>query len=536
MKGVAISDTMTDNSGLSDTTGTRLNVALGSASDKIPNAIKPTGPAVTNATVKYDTAAGAAKSQVFNGSLQVAGQPANTEPLTVTFSAVGLSSGSLNVAPKLLANGEAKTVGAVVQPAVFTYTNVDVLEQRTVKVGATSVTISNALKGSYIGMPVNTTNKDGTDSTICTSVNVAPGGMAMGPAGGTAYLNVVPTTISSNGATVYAQVTQYESGTSKKPIKATSNAVPVTTAEASSVGDTKAYKSLTFTYNAQDVGNASLGSAAAAATGGSLAWGPALSGFVPQGFTLGTFTASPTGAASISLSSKVVPATPAGALLTGGANIYGPVGSEAQILDSTVLATTANVSMSWRQRSSYESHLTNSPAPGEATLAAGTKWLTSDVVQVGGIPSSATAPVVYAMQLSFDNAINTQFDGATKGSMLNEFNANSLYLAQLTSSGVWQNAVTANGTYGGIYGSNAQAHVWDSLSDFLNTQLLKPGYTLESLLGSWGVDPAGQAWAIVDHSGTFAVTPEPATWMLLGAAAGAGLLLYRRRRSAATGK
>jgi hypothetical protein len=57
---------------LADTLATRLNITIGSATDK-------------NATVIYDTASGAAKGQIFNGALQVAGEPANTKPLVVSW-------------------------------------------------------------------------------------------------------------------------------------------------------------------------------------------------------------------------------------------------------------------------------------------------------------------------------------------------------------------------------------------------------------------------------------------------------------------
>jgi hypothetical protein len=51
-------------------------------------------------------------------------------------------------------------------------------------------------------------------------------------------------------------------------------------------------------------------------------------------------------------------------------------------------------------------------------------------------------------------------------------------------------------------------------------------------LGAWGVDTSAtpRVWAVVDHNSQFAVVPvpEPATWLLLAVAAGAGCRLKRR--------
>ncbi|MGA2066194.1 MAG: PEP-CTERM sorting domain-containing protein [Thermoguttaceae bacterium] len=414
----------------------------------------------------------------------------------------------LNIAPSLLTNGEAASVGAQVQAATLGY-NVDVVAQRQLAVATGPVTFNNVLSGSYKGTTVTSTNATGTDSNHATSVVVAPGGAAVaGPAG--VGVLVQATTISSGTATVYGQVTGYRNPGS--PLVTSSGTVRVVTAEAPSVGDTTPYPSKTVTYQVGDVGVATLGSG-----GGP---GPTLTGLVPQGFTLGTFTASPSGSPTYTpLSSRV---NPAGTLAGGSTNIYGPVGSEADILDSTPVSSNTTVSMQWRARNAYEANQPgNSGPPSGGSLPSGSSWLASDVVTVGINSPGAASPLAYAVQMSFNNNINAHFDpGATA---LSEFQEGSLYLAQLTSNG-WTKAGTGTGLN-------------ESLADFLNGTT--PGLTgtnsanLLSLVGSWGVDTtSGQysAWAIMNHGGTLAVVPEPATVTLLLSAGGAALLLYRRSR------
>jgi hypothetical protein len=450
--------------------------------------------------------------------IQSLNNPGQSDLLNVKFTSTGPHTGTLDLAASgssLLANGEAASAGAKLQPALLSYTSVTAVEQRKLVVGTPTVTFNNVLKGGYVGVTLNSTNAN-PDSNHTTSVVVSPTGAYNG------LVTVQATTVSANGAQVYGQLAQYTTGSNT-----VSQTVAVKTAEAASVGDTKAYPNLTFKYAAGNVGVAALG--------GTAAFGPALTGFVPKGFTLGSFQASTFGnPANVSLSSRV---NPVGTLAGGGTNIYGPVGSEAQILTSTGVGADTTVSMAWRPRSAYESGQTSTPAPGEtALLPGGIRWLTSDVVQVGMSPTpSPGSPIIYAMQMSFDNRINQQLDNGA--SALDEFNRGSLYLAELTPGGQWQNAVAGNASVG----ANSQTHVNDSLADFLNQKLanLSPAAIdgmLQSLVGSWGVDTnQDQAWAIIDHSATLAVVPEPASLMLL-ISAGAGLLLYCRRRNLGVGK
>jgi len=165
-------------------------------------------------------------------------------------------------------------------------------------------------------------------------------------------------------------------------------------------------------------------------------FGVPLTGLVPKGFTLGTFAAATTSSPMVSypLASKVPGALSVPGTTVNSTNVYGSVGSEAQILASTTVAgSDATVSMAWRPRNAYESAQTLTAPPGE-TLPVGSKWLTSDVLNLG-ITGGASTPV-YAMQMSFDNRINEYFD-PTGGSAADEFSHGALYLGELDS-GQWK--------------------------------------------------------------------------------------------------
>jgi hypothetical protein len=87
--------------------------------------------------------------------------------------------------------------------------------------------------------------------------------------------------------------------------------------------------------------------------------------------------------------------------------------------------------------------------------------------------------------------------------------------------------------------SASTTHLNEPLLAFLTTELNNtsnpahgsgPDAILQSLIGSWGVDiQTNHAWAILDHAGTMAVVPEPATIVMLLSGA-TGLVVYLRRR------
>jgi hypothetical protein len=201
------------------------------------------------------------------------------------------------------------------------------------------------------------------------------------------------------------------------------------------------------------------------------------------------------------------------------------VGSQCDILDSTALSGNSTVTMAWRNRNSVENG-TMASSPTEQ-LPSGVQWLTSDVVEIAGVPSSTT----YAMEMSFDDGINNVLDSGAVAAVTGS------YLAKMVTTGsvsTWVNAALASTS-----GSLAQTGVADTLSDFLANEYashtnLTHDQLLTALAGSWGVSVVpggvGSSWAIINGGGgDFAVVPEPSTFALLGAGF-VGLIAYRVRR------
>jgi hypothetical protein len=189
--------------------------------------------------------------------------------------------------------------------------------------------------------------------------------------------------------------------------------------------------------------------------------------------------------------------------VTGTTDGAGFLGTTATLLEGTnTLSQAAAISMAWRNRATVEK--TNQPP-----LPPWAAYLASDVVDLRG-----TQGTTFVLQMDYQ--VSTPVDNLTNGSVcIGWFDP---------TNGVWENAaetdlrgVTNDKFYDGSYSSFRQQHAGD----------------LGSLVGWWGIDVTsdldGEAWAVLDYDGEFAVVPEPGTIGLL-AAGGLGLAAYAWRR------
>jgi hypothetical protein len=385
-----------------------------------------------------------------------------------------------------------------------------------------------------------------TDSNHTTSVYVSGSGTANYSANGTTVYQP-PTPV---GVVSSTQTLVNSAGTTTVPVSVLVQGLGLTysgiaslnvsSAENASVHDTVPYAPVNMTYSVANVGLAATGGTAVSGSTTVQTFGAPLSAPVAAGSTLATFNpalAVGTTYTGVTMTSQVYATGTSGSNSTAlnspdtntiissmvvvtSANVYGTVGSQADILDSTALSSSTTMTMAWRGRNSSENGITGVHQP---IFPQGIWNLSSDVVDVEGVPSSTT----FAMEMSFDDGINTFLDGNQISTVYGA------YLAKWNGS-AWVNAA---GTV--TPGSLAQTAVADTLSDFLAGEYAAhPSLTHDQLLadlaGSWGVyiNPGGvgSSWAIVNNGdGQFAVVPEPSTLALLGAGLG-GLVAYRFRR------
>jgi hypothetical protein len=480
-------------------------------------------------TVKDPSGSGATAKFV----TPVIGAAGGTSTLSVSFGKVGIANGTFDVGSStkklLLLPADKQTTPA---GAMMNY-HVNVLEQRKLKVEKGTLKLGNVLAGAKIDTSYNVMTKN---AAAISATNVTIGSATFADANNAKnQLTTATTFVGGSASSTALKLTGYLTDYSLKA--KSKGAVGVVTAENASVGDNvKTYKDLKLSYTA-NVGIANkITKAPAGVT--DFAKSTVLSANVAAGDRAAYYNAE-TGTKEYFLKSKVAKnestalglaseSTTAISQVTslknykksGLKNLYGIVGSEAEIVSSTAVANGGSISMAWRARTNSENYnwkFGPTVLPGGKEI--GSNWLTSDVVKIEGLAANTT----YALQMTFDNRINLAFDGSV-ATVANTYNT--LFVGTMDgTSGKWGR--TANAT--------AEKGNFLSLEDFLKANADKDLSTLE---GAWGVDPnskdagTGHSWVIVNGTGStayFAVVPEPATVvMMLSAVLGAVAYGWRR--------
>ncbi len=199
------------------------------------------------------------------------------------------------------------------------------------------------------------------------------------------------------------------------------------------------------------------------------------------------------------------------AIVTGGA---GNLGTVATILDGTNGGVATTVNMAFRTRATDEMPGTAQEPP----MAPNGQWLASDVLNLTGIATGTP----YVLQMTYNAAL---FHGDDAGQTAAGF----LWLGAYQPGHQWELANTEDSEPNGV---DAQYGVYESYANFMAS--LPPETTLSQVLGSYGTDPTGACWAVIDYdsdynSKNFGVVPEPGTFALLLAGAFVLVPVIRRR-------
>ena len=353
----------------------------------------------------------------------------------------------------------------------------DALEQRSLALINAAPSFNVLLNGT-VATDLVVTSTD-ANPAYATNVTVAGGGYTLGAL--TVQLTEVdsvnPTDIPLTGTFTGSGYDGTFTGSGYTTKAIASGRLPVVTAEQASVGDTKAYRGLSVGYTA-NVGFATADANPSGLTDFSTA--TTLTSFVAPGTAMKNLELTvASGGKAVGMAADVI-TTPASlntptAVAAWAKTLDGLVGSTATIVTSDPVAAGATVSMQWCARVTQE--IGDGPSP---PLPAGSKYLTSDVVQISGLGSDTTG-TVYALEMTFDNRVNVCLDGETNGTLQHE--EPGLFIGSLVN-GQW---TAPSGTNETPPVAGATTFLGTPLSTFLSEEAAK-GVSLDSLVGDWGVD------------------------------------------------
>jgi hypothetical protein len=468
--------------------------------------------------------------------------------LTITPTVTGTSATSANFGTTPF-TGESLAAGSATLPTAAIPYTIDALEPR--QLATVTGGFSSPLT---FAVPANTggylygANVTGSYTVTSTDPNPGPNNATMVNVGGnlvisatnSAAIDPVNNPTGTTGTVTAGTVVNSQNGTIPVTVNlqgvgqvSGSASLPITTAEAASVRDNTNYGSLPVGFNAANVAAAATGGTDPTNANNQLFGAPLIAavgagqdvlggnGSVGEGQLTGLVAA--VGSAGTLSTFNNSP----GVVAVSATNYKGAVGTETDIIQSDVLPSGGTISMAYRARNNDENG--NIANDGNTKLPAGVQWLTSDVVNINGLPSKTAI----AVQMTFNPNINTYNEADSPPASVE-----GTYLLELEGS----NWVRATSQVIPTANDKAFTAVNDTLYDFLTTYestknpLTGVDYTLDDLVGSWGVDTVNdESWAILNQGDvTLAVAPEPGTLALL-AAGGISLFAWRmtRRRASA---
>ncbi|MDP9172348.1 MAG: polysaccharide lyase family protein [Planctomycetota bacterium] len=265
-----------------------------------------------------------------------------------------------------------------------------------------------------------------------------------------------------------------------------------------------------------------------------------ITGSLPKNSSANVFIApDPSGTFGNADDVKLVRSTPAAATIDNwgsqetASSFTAPYLSAANIrigantTNNPTVAGGETVTMQWRARAASETPGTQKYPPSDIT----SYGLISDPINLTGMANAGASgggqSDPFALQLTYDDR---NFGAAGSTSEIVNAAAGNIRIDWFNPAlhgGQWEQATNGDFNGGTTVLQDFQGS-WDSFSS------AEGGITdanIANFLGSWGVDPAtNTVWAVVDHTGQFAVVPEPSTLAVI-VSIGSLPLLRRKKKS-----